>query len=102
MGKNRILYGSVNIGINHRTTKRRFLASWFSRRNGHPATNGLAERNIQTLNHRLAAIVNEPLSMRQKVREILFRYRATPQTTTKRLQNNICRDKFVFDALKPN
>jgi len=45
---------------------------------GHPATNGLAERNIQTLKHRLQAMSHEPFLMYQRVRDILFRYRATP------------------------
>jgi transposase InsO family protein len=39
---------------------------------GHPATNGLAERNVQTLKIRLKAVTNEPFSMHAKVREILF------------------------------
>ena len=43
---------------------------------GHPATNGLAERYIQTLKSKLTAM--EPGSLQHKVREILFRYRATP------------------------
>ncbi|XP_008484885.1 uncharacterized protein K02A2.6-like, partial [Diaphorina citri] len=33
---------------------------------GHPATNGLAERNVQTLKHRLKAVSNEPMSMQMK------------------------------------
>jgi len=40
---------------------------------GHPATNE-AERNIQILKHRLAAMINELSTMQEKVREILFRY----------------------------
>ncbi|KAF6208414.1 hypothetical protein GE061_016870 [Apolygus lucorum] len=43
---------------------------------GHPATNGLAERYIQTLKSKLNAM--EPGSIQHNVREILFRYRATP------------------------
>ncbi|XP_017303011.1 uncharacterized protein K02A2.6-like [Diaphorina citri] len=45
---------------------------------GHPATNGLAERNVQTLKHRLKAVSNERMSMQMKVQNILLRYRATP------------------------
>lgn len=45
---------------------------------GHPATNGLAERNIQTLKHKLAAMSNEVSSMQKKVRDIIFKYRTTP------------------------
>ena len=40
----------------------------------HPATNGLAESNVQTLKHKLTTMENETLS----IQEILFRYRATP------------------------
>ena len=45
---------------------------------GHPATNGLAERNIQTIKHKLAAMSNESSSMQSKIRDIIFKYRATP------------------------
>ncbi|XP_018359746.1 PREDICTED: uncharacterized protein K02A2.6-like [Trachymyrmex cornetzi] len=45
---------------------------------GHPATNGLAERNVQTLKQRLKSMQEESLTLTQKVREILFKYRATP------------------------
>lgn len=45
---------------------------------GHPATNGLAERNVQTLKQRLRAASNEPTSIREKLQKILFKYRATP------------------------
>lgn len=45
---------------------------------GHPATNGLAERNVQTLKHKLKTMITEPLTLQEKVREIMFRYRATP------------------------
>jgi len=70
---------------------------------GHPATNGLAERNVQTLKKRLAAMQEEPESIHRKVREILFRYRATPLNNQKTpaeqyLQRNI---RIHLDALKP-
>lgn len=45
---------------------------------GHPATNGLAERNVQTLKKRLKAMNTEPGSMGDKVRRMLLHYRATP------------------------
>lgn len=45
---------------------------------GHPATNGLAERNIQTLKQRLAAMSADFSPMPKKIRDILFKYRATP------------------------
>lgn len=45
---------------------------------GHPATNGLAERNVQTLKHKILASSSEDKSIQNIVQEILFRYRATP------------------------
>lgn len=71
---------------------------------GHPATNGLAERNVQTLKHRLATMVEEPYTMKQKIREILFRYRATPLANGKTpselfLHRQI---RIKLDALKPS
>jgi len=45
---------------------------------GHPATNGLAERNVQTLKNKLTAASNDPGSIHHKVQNIMFRYRATP------------------------
>jgi transposase InsO family protein len=38
----------------------------------HPATNGLAEGSVQTLETRLKTMENEPFSMHTKVREIIF------------------------------
>jgi hypothetical protein len=70
---------------------------------GHPATNGLAERNVQTLKTQLKAMANAPFSMHAKVREILFRYRATPLSNDKPpaevyLQRNI---RIQLDAIRP-
>ena len=70
---------------------------------GHPPTNGLAERNVQTLKKRLLAMTNEQLSMREKIREILFRYRATPLKSGKSpaelyLNRQI---RIQLDAFKP-
>lgn len=45
---------------------------------GHPATNGLAERNVQTIKHKLLAASNEQIPIQDKLRNILLRYRATP------------------------
>lgn len=45
---------------------------------GHPATNGLAERNVQTLKYKLKATANDTSSMHDKVQNILCRYMATP------------------------
>lgn len=45
---------------------------------GHPATNGLAERNVQTVKYKLARMSPSSTNLRKAVLEILFRYRATP------------------------
>ncbi|KAF2902523.1 hypothetical protein ILUMI_03666, partial [Ignelater luminosus] len=42
---------------------------------GHPQTNGIAERNIQTLKQKLSS---SNLTLQRKVHEILLRYRSTP------------------------
>jgi transposase InsO family protein len=44
---------------------------------GHPATNGLAERNVQTPKQKQKPISLERTSLQHKVQNILFRYRAT-------------------------
>ncbi|XP_031338194.1 uncharacterized protein K02A2.6-like [Photinus pyralis] len=69
---------------------------------GHPATNGLAERYIQTLKPKLKCMT-EPGSIQHKVREILFRYRATPLQNGKTpaelyLNRNI---RCQLDVFKP-
>lgn len=46
---------------------------------GHSATNGLAESNVQILKQKLRASNSESNSVRQRVQNILFGYRATPQ-----------------------
>ncbi|XP_031349308.1 uncharacterized protein K02A2.6-like [Photinus pyralis] len=71
---------------------------------GHPATNGLAERNIQTLKQKLTAMADEKLSMNQKVREILYRYRGTPLNCGKTpAQLYLGRDiRLKLDALRPS
>ncbi|KAI5715463.1 hypothetical protein M8J77_016422 [Diaphorina citri] len=45
---------------------------------GHPATNGLAERNVQTLKNRLKTMAQDSTLLHIKLQEILLRYRATP------------------------
>lgn len=49
---------------------------------GHPATNGQAERFVQTLKRKLKSMANEPGTISSKLYEILLRYRATPIVTT--------------------
>ncbi|CAA9997840.1 unnamed protein product [Nesidiocoris tenuis] len=70
---------------------------------GHPSTNGLAERYIQTLKSKLNAMENSPGTLQNKVREIIFRYRATPLQCGKTpaelyLHRNI---RCQLDAFKP-
>lgn len=70
---------------------------------GHPATNGLAERYIQTLKSKLSRMT-EPGTIQSKVREIIFRYRATPLQNGKTpaeqyLNRNI---RCQLDAFKPS
>uniref|UniRef100_A0A0K8T6F4 RNA-directed DNA polymerase n=1 Tax=Lygus hesperus TaxID=30085 RepID=A0A0K8T6F4_LYGHE len=57
--------------------KERGIFQKFSASN-HPATNGLAERCIQTLKRRLKAAAGDTTPLPTKVQNILFRYRATP------------------------
>jgi transposase InsO family protein len=70
---------------------------------GHPATDELAERNVQTLKTRLEAMANKPFSMHAKVREFFFRYRATPLSNNKTPaemypERNI---RIQLDAIRP-
>ena len=63
---------SFKIFCRSRGIKQKFIAP------GHPSTNGLAERNVQTLKDKLKAMSSENLPMNIKVQKIVFRYRATP------------------------
>lgn len=70
----------------------------------HPATNGLAERNVQTLKRRLKTMSNEKLSIHEKVQKILFRYRATPLVDGKTPAENYLnrKIKIKLDAMRPH
>lgn len=70
---------------------------------GHPATNGLAERNVQTLKKKLTAMSNENLPIKIKIREIMFKYRATPLQNGKTpAEQYLGRQiRMRLDALKP-
>ena len=81
----------------HRGILQKFIAP------GHPATNDLAERNVQTLKNRLKTMNNDYYSIREKVRDILFHYRATPllngKTPSEQYLNR--QNRIQLDALKP-
>ena len=70
---------------------------------GYAATNGLAERNVQTFKRRLKGIRYQPGRIEEKVNAILLRYRATPLACGKTpaelyLGRNI---RLRLDAIKP-
>jgi RNase H-like domain found in reverse transcriptase/Reverse transcriptase (RNA-dependent DNA polymerase)/Integrase zinc binding domain/Integrase core domain len=50
----------------------------------HPATNGQAERLVQTMKQSLRAMSNEPGDVQLKLTRFLFQYRVTPHATTHR------------------
>ncbi|XP_037817836.1 uncharacterized protein K02A2.6-like [Lucilia sericata] len=70
---------------------------------GHPSTNGLAERNVQTLKRKLKAMSSDSASIQKKVNEILQRYRATPLNCGKSPAELYFkrRIRIKLDALKP-
>ncbi|XP_031333894.1 uncharacterized protein K02A2.6-like [Photinus pyralis] len=70
---------------------------------GHPATNGLAERNVQTLKRRLESMRNEKSSISVKLQTILLRYRATPLIDGKSPAENYLhrRVRIRLDAIRP-
>lgn len=69
----------------------------------HPATNGLAERYVQILKRKLQAMVNDPLPLRRKVNNILFRFRATPLSSGKSPAELYLNRKIrtKLDAIRP-
>ncbi|BET02945.1 Hypothetical Protein NTJ_15763 [Nesidiocoris tenuis] len=71
---------------------------------GHPATNGLAERNVQSLKNKLKAASNETSSIHDKIQRILLRYRATPLSDGKSPAENYLHRKLRIrlDAIFPN
>lgn len=70
---------------------------------GHPSTNGLAERNVQTLKRKLKAMSAEHGSLNCKFNEIMQRYRATTLSCGKspaEIYYNR-RIRIRLDAIKP-
>nr|XP_014288159.1 uncharacterized protein LOC106688283 [Halyomorpha halys] len=69
----------------------------------HPATNGLAERNVQTLKNRLKSAANGTCPIKEKIQKILFRYRATPLACGKSPAEMYLHRKMIIrlDAIFP-
>jgi transposase InsO family protein len=70
---------------------------------GHPSTNGLAERNVQTVKQKLQAMTSSKLPLQRKIQEILMRYRATPLSCGKSPSELYLNRKLriKLDLLKP-
>ena len=71
----------------------------------HPASNGLAERMIQTFKQAMKKTAKDNLSLQQKLANFLLTYRTTPQATTnvapcKLLMSRAFRTRF--DMLRPS
>ncbi|XP_046391594.1 uncharacterized protein K02A2.6-like [Ischnura elegans] len=83
--------------------KERGIFQKFSAPN-HPATNGLAERSIQTLKRRLKAAADDPTPLTTKLRDIMFRYRATPLASGRTPAELYLKRRIRtrLDALLPN
>ena len=71
----------------------------------HPATNGLAERFVQTLKQGLKAMINTNITIKEKLGRFLFAYRNAPQSTTKTCPSELFFGRHLrsrMDLLKPN
>ena len=69
----------------------------------HPATNGLAERFVQTMKHALKASQGQG-TLHQRLHRFLLTYRSTPQATTKVSPASLLLQRELrsnFDLLKP-
>ena len=70
---------------------------------GHPATNGQVERYCQTLKQKLKCVQEERGTIKEKVQNILFRYRCTPladgETPAEKMIGRKLRNKL--DLLRP-
>ena len=71
----------------------------------HPASNGLAERFVQTLKRNLKATVKEGKAIHHRLSEFLFEYRATPHATTNVSPSELFLKRKIrtrFDLMLPN
>ena len=71
----------------------------------HPASNGLAERFVQTLKRNLKATVKEGKAIHHRLSEFLFEYRATPHATTNVSPSELFLKRKLrtrFDLMLPN
>jgi hypothetical protein len=71
----------------------------------HPATNGLAERFVQTFKQGLRAVKDDPGTVQQKLSRFLMAYRNTPHSTTGEVPSVLFMGRRLrtrLDALKPD
>ncbi len=71
----------------------------------HPATNGLAERFVQSLKNALRAMIHEKLTLNQKLHNFLFAYQNATHVTTNRTPAMLFLGRPLrsrLDLLKPN
>ena len=71
----------------------------------HPATNGLAERFVQTFKRAMKASEGEGKTLNQRPSQFLFSYWASPQATTNASPSELFLGQPMrtkFDLLKPN
>lgn len=70
----------------------------------HPATNGLAERYVQTLKQSIRAINPEPKNRQKELANILLQYRKMPHSTTKQSPSSLMFGREIrsrLDFIKP-
>ena len=71
----------------------------------HPATNGLAERFVQTFKRAMKASEGEGKTLSQRLSQFLFSYRASPQATTNTSPSELFLGRTLrtrLDLLRPN
>ena len=71
----------------------------------HPASNGLAERFVQTFKRAMKASEGEGRTLNQRLSQFLFSYRASPQATTTTSPSELFLGRTLrtkLDLLRPN